>query len=139
MPSKNLKNILMNEMENKKSINSFSLQARVKSISYAFEGLFRFFREEHNARVHLAATICVIILSLCLNISRLEILVLILTIGLVWIAEIFNTSIERIMDHLSPGRSRTVKYIKDLAAAAVLVASFIAIVTGCIIFIPKFL
>jgi len=41
------------------------------------------------------------------------------------------------MDHLSPEQHPRVKYIKDLAAAAVLVAAAVALITGAIIFIPK--
>jgi diacylglycerol kinase len=48
----------------------------------------------------------------------------------------FNTVIEKIMDHLSPEYHPAVKWIKDVAAGAVLVAAVIALITGCIIFIP---
>ena len=57
--------------------------------------------------------------------------------GFVWSAEIFNTAIESMMDHLSPEKHPRVKYIKDLAAGAVLVAAITAIIAGLIIFIPK--
>jgi diacylglycerol kinase (ATP) len=63
---------------------------------------------------------------------------LVIVIGLVWVAEIFNTAIEKIMDLISPSYHPEVKLIKDLAAAAVLTTAFIAVIAGAIIFIPKF-
>jgi diacylglycerol kinase (ATP) len=53
-------------------------------------------------------------------------------------AEIFNTAIEKIMDFVSPELHPEIKLIKDLAAAGVLLAAFTALVTGAIVFIPKF-
>jgi len=70
-------------------------------------------------------------------VSHNEIISLIIVTGFVWVAEIFNTAIEKIMDFIAPGYHPEVKRIKDLAAAAVLVAAFIALVTGALIFIPK--
>jgi len=119
-------------------LKPFTLAARIASIRFAFNGLRRFFREEHNAWVHLLATLVVVFLAWWLEATRLECIALAICTGMVWMAEIFNTSIERIMDHLSPGRSNKVKYIKDLAAAAVLVASIVSAVSAFIIFIPKF-
>jgi diacylglycerol kinase len=58
---------------------------------------------------------------------------------MVWVAEIFNTAIEKTMDFISRERHPQIKLIKDLAAAAVLVTAFSALITGAIIFIPKLL
>lgn len=116
----------------------FSLIARFKSIGYAFEGIVQFFKSEHNAIVHLVATIAVIILCNFLPVSKTEILVLVFTIGLVWVTEILNTAIEKTIDFISAEKKPEIKYIKDLSAAAVLVAAIVAVIIGCIIFIPKF-
>ena len=115
----------------------FSLNARIRSIKYAFEGLIIFFKQEHNARIHLVATIIVIGFSIIFPVSRMELIALILTTGIVWVAEILNTSIERIMDFISAEKSIQIKTIKNLSAAAVLIAAFVAVITGCFIFIPK--
>jgi diacylglycerol kinase (ATP) len=117
----------------------FSWRARLKSFVYAFEGLIWFFRREHNARIHGFALIIVLVLAAILKISKFELLALLLTIALVVVAELINTSIEKIMDHLSPARHPDVKVIKDMAAAAVLVAAIVAAIVGSIIFIPKIL
>lgn len=115
----------------------FSLRARANSFRYAWNGIHRFFAQEHNAWIHLAATITVIISACWFHVSRQEMILLIVVTGLVWVAEIFNTAIEKMMDFIAPGYHPRVKLIKDLAAAGVLVASFIALTTGAFIFIPK--
>jgi diacylglycerol kinase len=117
---------------------SFSFRERANSFRFAWNGIYKFFVQEHNARIHLAATIIVFIATGYFRISRSEMILLIIVTGFVWTAEIFNTAIEKIMDFISPEYHPEVKCIKDLAAAAVLVAAFIALVTGAFIFIPKF-
>lgn len=116
----------------------FSIRARADSFRFAIDGIVRFFLREHNAWIHLAATIGVFIAAAVFHVSRNEIIALIIVTGFVWVAEIFNTAIEKIMDFISVERRPEIKFIKDLAAAAVLVAAFIALITGAIIFIPKF-
>jgi diacylglycerol kinase (ATP) len=121
-----------------KKNNPFSLKERSKSFKYAFEGVKAFFKEEHNARIHLLATIAVIVLSIIFPVSKMEAIALVLAVGFVWVAEIFNTAIEKMMDFISVDKDDRIKTIKDLSAAAVLVAALIAVITGCFIFIPKF-
>ena len=118
--------------------NEFSFRKRARSFRFAFNGVKEFFRQEHNARIHLAATVAVFIAAWWLRLSGTEIILLIIVIGFVWSAEIFNTAIERIMDFISPEHQPEVKLIKDLAAAAVFIAALIAFIAGAIIFIPKF-
>jgi diacylglycerol kinase (ATP) len=115
----------------------FSLIARFKSIKYACEGIGQFFREEHNAWIHLAGTVFVIILVVLLKPSQAELLALVLVTGLVWVTELFNTAIEGIMDFVSVKKHPQIKFIKDVSAAAVLVMAIVALVTGAIVFIPK--
>jgi diacylglycerol kinase (ATP) len=116
---------------------SFSIRARGNSFNYAFEGIKDFFRNEHNAWLHLLGTIAVIILAIVFHVSRFEIITLIFAFGFVWMAELFNTTIEKIMDFISIDQHPKIKFIKDLSAAAVLIAAAVAFITGCIVFIPK--
>lgn len=117
----------------------FSWRARGRSFTYAFEGLIYFFRWGHNARLHGIAAMVAVALAFFLHFSATEMIVVCAVIGMVWTAELFNTAIEKIMDHLSPARHPEVKIIKDLAAAAVLVTAFVAAITGLYLFIPKLL
>jgi diacylglycerol kinase (ATP) len=118
---------------------NFSLRARAKSFQYAWQGILTFLQREHNAWLHLTATVAVIILACITGITKSESLVLVFTIGFVWVAEMFNTCIERMMDFITTEKHPSVKFIKDLAAGAVLVSALTALLIGAIIFIPKFL
>ena len=117
--------------------NSFSINARLKSFRYAIKGIIQFFLQEPNAWIHLLATTGVVIGIFYFKISNNELLALILSIGFVWVAELFNTAIERIMDFLSPGYDSRTAIIKDLSAGAVLLSALTAATIGLIVFIPK--
>ncbi|MEO6610950.1 MAG: diacylglycerol kinase family protein [Chitinophagaceae bacterium] len=120
-----------------KKNEKFSLRARLRSFTYALNGIADFLKQEHNALIHLLATAVVIALAFIFPLSGTEIILLAIVIGLVWITELVNTAIEKIVDFISVERKPEIKFIKDLAAAAVLLAAVVAVVTGCIIFIPK--
>lgn len=109
----------------------------MQSFRFAFNGVRTFFREEHNARIHFAATVAVFTGAWLFQLTVNEIILLIIVTGFVWAAEIFNTAIEKIMDFISPEYHPGVKRIKDLSAAAVLIAALTALITGSVIFIPK--
>ena len=117
----------------------FSIKARARSFKYAFEGIRTLFRKDHNIILHLLATIVVIALSIWIKVTTAEALALVFAIGFVWVSELFNTAIEKIMDLISLQKHPQIKFIKDVSAAAVLMASITAAIVGCIIFIPKFL
>ena len=120
-----------------KSSKSFSLKARLQSFRYAFSGLGRFFFEEHNAILHMLATVTVVILIFFFRTRGVELMALVIVTGGVWITELINTAIEHIMDMIYPEKHPKVKYIKDLAAAAVLIAAMVALITGSIVLLPK--
>ena len=82
----------------------FSLRSRLNSFGFAFNGLAAFFRQEPNAWLHLIATLTVFIAAWYFNLSFYEVIALIIVTGSVWVAEIFNTAIERIMDFISNGK-----------------------------------
>ena len=117
----------------------FSLRSRMKSFHFAFEGLARFFSTQHNAIIHAVATVAVIALACFLPVPLTQLLFLIVAIGLVWMAELFNTAIEKLCDMVCPQQHPQIKFIKDVAAAAVLVTAAIAVMIACIIFIPVLL
>ena len=117
----------------------FSLKKRIKSFGYAFAGIKKFLLSEHNARLHFIATILVLIASLVYKVSNTEAIALAGMVGFVWVAEMFNTCIEKVMDFISEEQHPNIQFIKDVAAGAVLIASLTALVTGLFIFIPKIL
>jgi diacylglycerol kinase (ATP) len=121
----------------KERVKEFSFKDRIESFRYAFNGVKQFLELEHNARIHLFATGVLIFCIWLFQPSRGEIVALVLATGFVWAAEIFNTAVEKIMDFIEPAQNPKVKIIKDISAAAVLVAASAAFLTGIIIFIPK--
>ncbi len=92
---------------------------------------------DHNGRVHLFATIVAIGLSFYLKISGYEWIAILSVISAVFVAEIFNSAIEKLADVVSLDYHPKIKVVKDLAAAAVLIAAFLAVAVGAIVFIPK--
>lgn len=115
----------------------FSIRDRLKSFTYAFNGLKVLFVEEHNARIHLFATFCAIAAGILLKISILEWVAVAFAIGLVFSGEIFNSAVEDLSDVVCPERDERIKKVKDLAAAAVLVNAIAAFVIGLLVFLPK--
>jgi len=114
----------------------FSIKARLKSFVYAFRGLLVALKEEHNFRIHLVAAVLVIIAGFWLQISRTDWLWLTLAIGLVLVAEIFNTAIERLVDLKQPEQDPKAGKTKDLAAGAVLLAAITSAIIGGLVFWP---
>jgi diacylglycerol kinase len=112
------------------------LQQRLQSFKYAFQGIIAFLRSGPHARIHAVATLLVIIAGCYCRLSGNQWIAILIVTGMVWITEMLNTVIEKIMDHLSPAYHPQVKWIKDVAAGAVLVAALIAAITGAVIFIP---
>lgn len=117
---------------------TFSVKARWRSILYACQGVIDFLRLEHNARIHLAATVCVTLLCCFTPLRTAELVLIVLATALVWITEIINTAIERMADIVSSRQQESIRLVKDMAAAAVLVAAIAAVVIAAVIFIPKY-
>ena len=107
------------------------------SFACAFRGIAALLKSEVHARIHLAATVLVLALAWWFEITAGEWLAVILSIGLVWVAEALNTAIEYVADLAHPDEHPEVKKLKDLAAAAVLFASLVALAVGLIVFLPS--
>ncbi|GHT77060.1 diacylglycerol kinase [Bacteroidia bacterium] len=120
-----------------KKQQKFSIRKRLKSFKYAFNGLRILFREEHNSRIHFVAALCVLIAGYFLNITATEWCIVIFAIGFVFAMEIINSAIENLADFVSTERHESIKRIKDLSAAGVLVSAIAALVVGIIVFLPK--
>ncbi|HEY4335997.1 MAG TPA: diacylglycerol kinase family protein [Puia sp.] len=117
----------------------FSIRSRLASFTHAFRGIRQFAWHEHNARIHLVATIAVIIAAIVLKVKGAEAAALAIVTGMVWVAEMINTCFEKLTDHITKERHPEIKTIKDLAAGAVLLAAMTAVSVGLFIFIPKIL
>jgi diacylglycerol kinase (ATP) len=93
-------------------------------------------RCQHNAWIHLVATVCVVAAGFFFQLSRAEWCWIVLAIAIVWTAEALNTAFEFLADAASPNFHPVVRDAKDVAAGAVLVTGIAAVVIGVIVFWP---
>ena len=106
------------------------------SFKYAIQGFKIAFLNEFKIRLHFAIVLVVVTGGLLLNLAILEWISVVISMGIVLITELINTSIETLSDTLHPDMSEGIKNTKDIAASAVLIASTTALVIGLIVFIP---
>jgi len=109
----------------------------IRGFGYAFKGIGYATKTQLNFRVHLVAMLIAVVLGYALHISPGEWLWVSLCIALVLSAELINTALELLTDLVSPGYNEKAGHAKDVAAAAVLITALFALVTACIIFLPK--
>lgn len=121
----------------KKKPNSFSVRKRLLSFKYAMLGIVHVFKTQHNAWIHAMAAFCVVAAGFYFSLASAEWFFIILSIGLVFMAEIFNTAIEMLVDKISPEYDKIAGKIKDVAAGAVLITAIAAAIIGLLIFVPK--
>jgi diacylglycerol kinase len=110
-----------------------------KSFKYAFKGFFKILNEEQNLRFQALAGLVVFILGVFFQISKIDWALLVISSSLVIVMEVVNSAVERVGDVLKPRLNGYVKEIKDIMAAAVMIASLAAIVVGAIVFYPYFI
>ncbi len=108
----------------------------LKNFKYAMIGLIHILKSERNARIHLGVAVIVSIAAIALDLPATEMVAIFFAIMTVFIAEIFNTAIEKTLDLVHPGESPKVALIKDMAAGAVLVTAVGAAIMGFVIFSP---
>ena len=109
------------------------------SLQNAFAGVKIALRTQRNLRNHLFVGAFIIALSFLLQINAIEWSLLLLTISIVLVAEFINTALEFSIDLISPQFSSLAKKAKDISAAAVLIAAFVSLIIGLIVFGPKIL
>lgn len=109
----------------------------IRGFYFAFCGLAYAFKTQLNFRVHCVAVIIISLLSFYLNLSSSEWLWMIAAMALVLITELMNTSIEALVDLVSPEHNKKAGIAKDVAAAMVLLSAFTAVLIGIIILLPK--
>ncbi len=111
-------------------------QARFQAIKVALEGIKYVFITQPNVWIHGAFTLAVFLAAGLLKLPRLEWVILLITVGLVWASEIFNTAVELTVDVVSPEYDPKAKIIKDISAGAVFISVLVSILVGLLIFGP---
>jgi diacylglycerol kinase len=110
----------------------------IESFYHAFHGVWIGLKEERNVRIHLLSAVAVTVMGLWLKVDLYGWAALALATGLVLTAEFLNTALEHLVDLSSDGKyHESARYAKDTAAAAVLCASFMALVVGLLVFVPR--
>ena len=104
---------------------------------YAYDGLKVVWLSEINFRIHVFISMFVFCLGLILKLNTIEWIGILLCVGVVIGAEVFNTAIEHLCDLISKEIRPEIKVIKDISAAGVLILAIISTIVGCIIFLPK--
>lgn len=109
----------------------------ISSFNYAVQGIISALKTERNMKFHYLAALGVIIISLFLDLSRTEFILMIFAITFVVTAEMINTAIERTVDLVVQDYNPIAKYVKDVSAGAVLISSINAAIVAYLIFYDK--
>lgn len=117
--------------------NGWTLRKRAGSFCFAWKGICRLFACEANAQIHCVAAIVAIALGWWLDISVWEWVAVIGCIGVVLMAEAFNSAIESLCDRITKEYDEAIKHTKDMASGAVLLIAMTSVAIGLIIFLPK--
>ncbi|MBO3700513.1 diacylglycerol kinase family protein [Roseivirga sp. E12] len=116
----------------------FSLKERLLSFKYALRGIRSTLWTEHNFRIHLFAALTALALGFYFEVSSNDWLWIVIAIALVFVTEMINTAIERLVDLIEPNQNPLAGKIKDIAAGAVLIAAIASATIGLIVFWPHF-
>jgi len=107
------------------------------SFNYAFEGIIHVLRTQRNMRIHFAVAFVVLVLALIINVTKLELIALLISVTFVLIAEMVNTAVEAAIDIATTSFDPMAKLAKDIAAGAVLIAAANAVIVGYLVFAGK--
>ena len=114
----------------------YDCKKQLRSFGYAWKGIRDCVGKEQNLNFHLVVSVLVVVAGLALDIRPLEWVAVLLCMGLVIGAELFNTAIERLVDLVSPQWHPLAGRVKDIAAGAVLVCAVVSVAVGLIVFVP---
>jgi diacylglycerol kinase (ATP) len=117
--------------------NIFKFRGFNQSLKLALEGIAYLFLYHRNMRIIFMLGIAALLLGLILKLKGIELVALCITVTLVFVAEIFNTAVELLMDALTEEYHVKIKLVKDIAAAVVVLACLNALAVGYIIFVRK--
>ena len=112
------------------------------SFQAAFSGIGKVLASERNFQIHVLIGFIVILAAIFFQISRNDLIFLLIIIGMVLTMEIVNTGFELMFDILHPLEKRNVeqdlavRIIKDMLAGAVLISAILALIIGVLIFYP---
>ena len=104
------------------------IRKHLAGYGHGIRGIGLAFRYEPAMRFHLAASLGIILVNVLLRVSRAEWLITLMLIGLVWMAEVFNTAIEKLADRVTKDQDVLIGHVKDLASGAVSILCLFAVI-----------
>lgn len=117
--------------------NIFKVGPFRESFKIAIQGIVYLFLYHRNMRIIFLSGIAAFLAGLHYKLSGIELISLCVTITLVFMAEIFNTAVELMMDMLTEKYSTKIRLIKDIAAGVVVLAAANSVAVGYILFAHK--
>lgn len=118
-------------------VKNMRVRKLMDSFNYAFEGIIYALKTQKNMKIHFGVSVIVLISSLFFSLTKIEVMLLLLTISMVIIAEMINTSIESTIDLMTDQYNIFAKIAKNVAAGAVLIAALNAVIMAYLIFFHK--
>ena len=109
----------------------------IDSFNFAFEGIIHVLRTQRNLRIHFGIAFAVLVFALIVDVTKMELIALLISVTFVLIAEMLNTAVEAAIDIATTSFDPMAKLAKDIAAGAVLIAAINAIAVGYIVFSGK--
>ena len=106
----------------------------VQSFNWAIEGVVWTLRHQRNMKIHFAIAVVAVVLSLVFAVTRVELLLVFAAITFVFIAEMFNTAVEHVVDMITKDEHPAAKIAKDVAAGAVFVAALFSLAVAYLVF-----
>lgn len=111
-----------------------NIKSLAQSFKHALDGLVHCINYERNMRIHLLAAFTVVMVAPYFRLSKVQLAILLLVIGLVIVSECFNTALEMVMNRMTESYDPMVKVAKDVAAAAVSLAAAVSVGIGLLFF-----
>ncbi len=116
-----------------------SVKQLARSLSHALRGIKQVYKTENSFKIQVFVGLIIAIAAFWLPLQAWEKVVVLMLVGFVLIMELINSVFERLVDSFRSRVHPVVRDIKDIMAAAVLLASLFAAIVGLIIFIPYIL
>lgn len=118
-------------------LNKWKSKKFFDALKNSINGIFYVIKNEKNMKIELVFAILAIITSFFLKINAIEFIIILFVIFFVLFAEFINSAIEKVVDLYTLEYNETAKIAKDISAGAVTIVSFLSIIIGVIIFLPK--
>lgn len=112
------------------------LKRFIDSLNNAIEGLIYAVRSQRNMKIHIIFAILVLLASVFLPISKIELIIIVIIISIVLIAEVVNTIVELMLDLMVDRYHPIARIIKDMSAGIVFISAVMSAFLGYLIFYP---